>query len=236
MIGPGELDKPLSEREWRELNEFLVSRAAGADSKSSMDVSELHGFLAAIVTGPMIMPSEWLPLVWGGDMEWASPEQAQRMITIVMRAMNDVSAELRAGKDEFEPLLLEDRIDGPPVTIVESWCIGYLRGLALRTDEWRWILDDDKLKAYVLPMLVFGAEDNPAYAKVLEGKDVKEELSAAIGPCAVVMHEKWAERRRDEMRGARVAPKPPVNGPCPCGSGKKYKKCCGSPLRSVPKQ
>ena len=22
----------------------------------------------------------------------------------------------------------------------------------------------------------------------------------------------------------------PVNSPCPCGSGKKYKKCCGNPL------
>jgi uncharacterized protein len=26
----------------------------------------------------------------------------------------------------------------------------------------------------------------------------------------------------------RVAPKPGRNDPCPCGSGKKYKKCCGA--------
>ena len=25
----------------------------------------------------------------------------------------------------------------------------------------------------------------------------------------------------------RVAPKTPRNAPCPCGSGRKYKKCCG---------
>ena len=24
-------------------------------------------------------------------------------------------------------------------------------------------------------------------------------------------------------------PKPPRNAPCSCGSGKKYKKCCGAP-------
>jgi len=28
----------------------------------------------------------------------------------------------------------------------------------------------------------------------------------------------------------RDAPKVGRNEPCPCGSGKKYKKCCGSPL------
>ncbi len=26
---------------------------------------------------------------------------------------------------------------------------------------------------------------------------------------------------------ARAADKPERNSPCPCGSGKKYKKCCG---------
>jgi SEC-C motif-containing protein len=32
------------------------------------------------------------------------------------------------------------------------------------------------------------------------------------------------------MRGAPPAPAPKVgrNDPCPCGSGKKYKKCCGA--------
>ena len=31
----------------------------------------------------------------------------------------------------------------------------------------------------------------------------------------------------DRLAPDRVAPKPGSNAPCPCGSGKKYKKCCG---------
>lgn len=31
-------------------------------------------------------------------------------------------------------------------------------------------------------------------------------------------------KTRKPIRGSF---KPPVNSPCPCGSGKKYKKCCG---------
>jgi len=32
-----------------------------------------------------------------------------------------------------------------------------------------------------------------------------------------------------QKRSGSITPSPPVgrNAPCPCGSGKKYKKCCG---------
>jgi hypothetical protein len=51
-----------------------------------------------------------------------------------------------------------------------------------------------------------------------------------------------ARRLRHEPVRPAVRPAPPPeatvrtvkvgrNAPCPCGSGKKFKKCCGSPLR-----
>ena len=48
----------------------------------------------------------------------------------------------------------------------------------------------------------------------LEGKMPKEVLDGGLFP------EKVATFRRE-------APKVGRNDPCPCGSGKKYKKCCG---------
>ncbi len=41
-----------------------------------------------------------------------------------------------------------------------------------------------------------------------------------------------ARRLREAGRGApvvRVGPRPERNRPCPCGSGEKYKRCCGRP-------
>jgi len=43
-----------------------------------------------------------------------------------------------------------------------------------------------------------------------------------------------------KLMGSRIArpqrPKaPPRNKPCPCGSGRKYKKCCGAPERLRPR-
>ena len=34
--------------------------------------------------------------------------------------------------------------------------------------------------------------------------------------------------RKVRVLEPRVAPKPGRNDPCPCGSGKKFKKCCGA--------
>jgi len=43
-----------------------------------------------------------------------------------------------------------------------------------------------------------------------------------------------APRRPVVQRPVRVAPKVGRNDPCPCGSGKKYKKCCGAPGKEEP--
>ena len=56
-----DLDEPV---DLAVLAAFLASDAA----PTAMQLAELDGFLTGIVTGPeLIMPSEWLPLVWGGD-------------------------------------------------------------------------------------------------------------------------------------------------------------------------
>jgi yecA family protein len=47
------------------LDHFLMSDAA---PDNGMALSDLDGFLTGILVGPdLIMPSEWLPHVWGGE-------------------------------------------------------------------------------------------------------------------------------------------------------------------------
>ena len=75
----------------------------------SMDVSSLDGFLTAILIGPnTLMPSRWLPFVHGETadqpMVWQSPAQAERILSLFMRHMNDVAWILENAPDGFEPL------------------------------------------------------------------------------------------------------------------------------------
>ena len=51
----------------------------------------------------------------------------------------------------------------------------------------------------------------------VERKAVAKETSTGGGD--------GSEKKRPVKAGKKVGP----NDPCPCGSGKKYKKCCGNP-------
>ena len=68
----------------------------------------------------------------------------------------------------------------------------------------------------------------------LEGKDRREvrALQERIAPAARAIHAYWLTRRSpaDDDLGTYVRPQPKVgrNDPCPCGSGRKFKKCCGA--------
>ncbi len=56
---------PLSHEELKELDQFLLY---GVDNDEAMTPDTLDGFLYAIAVGPQtIMPSQWLPKVWGED-------------------------------------------------------------------------------------------------------------------------------------------------------------------------
>ena len=52
----------------QKLDAFLMSDAPGDEA---MLLTTLDGFLTGLVVCPeMIMPSEWMPLVWGGEEPW----------------------------------------------------------------------------------------------------------------------------------------------------------------------
>ena len=55
-------------------------------------------------------------------------------------------------------------------------------------------------------------------------------------PLALVLfREIWNHTPRPDLGWQRqTLPKPERNGPCPCGSGAKYKQCCGMPQSPVP--
>ena len=73
--------------------------ALPADSDAMM-LSELDGYLAGIVVCPdLIMPSEWLPGVWGADARDAAPvftslAEVETLTGHVMQHYNGVTRDL----------------------------------------------------------------------------------------------------------------------------------------------
>ena len=107
-----------------------------------MDISTLDGFLTAIVCGPKtIMPSEWMRWVWDMESGEDAPEfkdqaQAQRILGLLMRHMNDIAQTLHQAPEQYEPLLMENPNGGDPIPILDEWCSGFMKGVQLDSEGW----------------------------------------------------------------------------------------------------
>ena len=123
---------PLNENELEWLDETLAKYATEG---AILDVSELDGLLTAILSAPTdIEPAQWLVAIWGGAdnvPRWANDRERDRFVDLTLQHMSDIAERLESYPDQFEPLFGTREAEGQELTIVEEWCFGYLRGVAL---------------------------------------------------------------------------------------------------------
>jgi len=228
-----DLFTPLSEEEIERLDRFLLDRidenadTAGRDD-GVLGMSDLDGLFAAVVSGPeVIRPSAWLPLVWG-DFEpvWDSEDDFMEIFSLMMRHMNSISFMLMAHPADFEPIFMERKANGRTFTIVDEWCEGYMRGVAVAAEQWD--AGGREMMRLLTPILAFTGATNWKGHEFKE--DEVEALQQTIAPSVREIHAFWLARRNKHGPAAgtvcRSGPRVGRNDPCPCGSGKKYKKCC----------
>lgn len=221
-----DLNVPLSDEELDELDRFLMSDAV---NEEALDISMLDGFLTALAVGPNnLPPSRWLPVVWGGPMTWESEAQAKRMMSLVFRHANDILFTLRSYPDEFEPLLYERDHHGETIPIIDEWCAGFVMGIALDEAAWQPLLESEEGDDVLFPILLYGTE--AGWEQLRDTPSLEErhdEFAAALGERVVAIMDWWLPARKAQSTVRREEPKIGRNDPCPCGSGKKYKHCCG---------
>lgn len=226
--------QPLDEAEMDELDRFLLYRGESETDDTYVEdsdegiltLSELDGFFTAIVSGPqMIVPSRWLPAVWGDEPPvWESPEAFERIFTLLVRHMNGTVSALMSPEHEFEPIFMEHEVEGKRYTLVQEWCMGYMRGVGLAQELWE--KGGDEMLGLMMPIDLF---TNEWGWKILEklSEEEREVMKVEIAPAARAIHSYWLGRRDTGSEPfVRDTPKAGRNDPCPCGSGKKYKVCC----------
>jgi uncharacterized protein len=226
-----QLDQPLSEKEFDELDQFLLGDRSPEDS---MTMDHLHGYLTAIAIGPeTIMPSEWLPRVWGEDGKQApkfkNGKEEERILNLIMRFMNEVLVTFEVAPKEFEPLFVEHEHEGQMLIDAEAWCWGFWEGMELREGSWDEIFDSE-IADLMRPIYLLGADEiQEDELPEVEDPVKAHKLALAIEANLPAIHKFWVPRRKAAVGTIkRDEPKVGRNDDCPCGSGKKYKKCCGA--------
>lgn len=240
MIQPPspDLNAKLSPAELDELDDFLASADV---PESAMDVAALEGYLTAIVIGPQtVMPSRWLPWVW--DMEdgqrdatFANLDQANRIMGLLMRFWNGIARAFMDDPASFEPIFWREAHWG-----AAEWSEGFILGFQFSDEAWSLLAVGQP--TWFTPFLRLGTDDGIGITRRIGDA---ERWMNEIEPSLVKIHAYWKEQRdrqpaglvgddfhlggrKEVVQAVRGGPKIGRNDSCPCGSGKKFKKCCGA--------
>jgi uncharacterized protein len=230
-----DLTNPLTEDELARLGEVLLHRFDDDDEADSgdegiIDVSELDGFLTAMVSVPnTILPSQWFPAVWGDyPPVLESDLELEQVFSWIFRHMNSISSLLMLQAGDFEPMFLVRQVEDREFIVVDEWCEGYMRGVELSQALGASL--DSGADSLLQPIRAFTqAADWPGH-DIPDFADT-EKLQQSIAPNVRALHAYWLERREDVATSPMTpfrhsTPRVGRNDPCPCGSGKKFKKCC----------
>lgn len=231
----------LSDADLDKLDDLLLD----APDDDGMLLPEFDGFCAGLIVSPdMIMPGEWLPLVWGpaGTERFDTLEEVQQAADLIMRHYNAVARSLTPPDGLYSPVFDEDKRTGE--ILWELWICGFERAMRLRVDAWERIaLSGDEEAAACVNMMI-ALYDIAEGQSDLPKKSIREltETAPDLIPDMVVELNRWTKSAtapapfvRPKPANSPLAPdlfsrpgqKVGRNDPCPCGSGKKYKKCCG---------
>jgi uncharacterized protein len=227
--------EPLTETDFDRLSDLLELFG----DKRSMNLEQIDGFLAAVISGPEEIPeSEYLRAIWGDDIVNEDTFAAQpllREFVSLLKRHRDFILQTLQSDEVFTPLMLEDEqgeFRG------NDWAKGFMRGMELRREDWAQLLDDDEYGGSLVPILALAYEDHPdpemrPYKEPMTAER-REKLIVGVATGVMRIFDYFESQRllpALEMRHSdtfrRTSPKVGRNDPCPCGSGKKFKQCCG---------
>ena len=228
--------RPLNEEDINQLDDLLATSSCGDDT---FDVSMLDGFLSAValLNPPLTEESEWYPYIFNAEGTPCEVDEAETVHKLVTQRMQEIRA-FQAQRHFYNPIIfpLEDE-EGNAVTgaeglaALEPWATGFYNALAQYSDR---VTVNDAIEAQLCRIHRFLELDE-------SDEDYEQNLAIRRGIEQAHPVRNLEEGMVEMMQGvieiaklncpnkpiSRSTPKVGRNDPCPCGSGKKYKNCCG---------
>ncbi|MDR0775240.1 MAG: UPF0149 family protein [Azonexus sp.] len=225
----------LTDNDLDRLEELLESDVFSDDT---MRLDEIQAMLCAIVSGPApVMPGVWLQEALGEEgVQKAGDPRVAETLELLMRLNNDIAAALLAD-ETISPVLYPVDESGEEYDYA-AWADSYVFGAGLAGD---WFEQAGKhaedLSELLEPLFLLNGmlkEDvensgerwfSPAEEARLVA-DIQNNLPLIVQ----TLYNFWRNKRDGAIAPIRrEEPKSGRNDPCPCGSGRKFKQCCGHP-------
>lgn len=224
-------DGPLTEDELELMDEQLLQYSSEA---GILGLSELDGFLTALASGPAVVPASiWLSALWGNEGDgapWPGETPLHDLMALLFRHLNDIVDRLTSGGDALRPIFQQAEDEEGEYLVVEDWCYGYLRGVEL--GDWPPLPPEQQ--AHLEALSLFGSEQGQMLAEGMTEEHYHLAVED-IAPAAIALYQyfngtRLAGRPRSAGVASPAAAADPgttdLDRPCPCGSGKPFRKCC----------
>jgi uncharacterized protein len=221
-----------------ELDELLKAHAVPA---GGMTLEQLDGLWSAQrAAGLEVTPFDHLERICGKDKFWESADEARVVMSALMGYWTSIGERLLRKPDPSDPLCyphidLPEEIDKahPPKTpFGRQFALSFLAAIEDFPRSAKLLLMDPEARHWLAPIeaLAEGRSLEKRGARL----DFEERMAliAELPECIAGLGSFWnAAGGAQPHPPARAESLPGRNDPCPCGSGKKYKKCHGAPER-----
>jgi uncharacterized protein len=236
------IDRPTPEA-LAELEVFLASPERAPDTPM---LDELRGFLFTVASAPEMVPfPEVFDFILGElDTAFETAAQADRILGCIAALYNEINEGVLGGAPKLPPdvVFADDPMDNFEPGPLSDWARGFLDGHNWLAESWDLDLPEEieqELGATMMVLSFFASRElAESFAAEAEAEEPRLESLAAtcarLLPDALVSYALTGRTIYEAELGAegsvpvRRPPPPGRNDPCPCGSGKKVKRCCGA--------
>ena len=199
---------------------------AKSEAHNTMRCDEVQGFMMALLSGPdALNPTNWLPEILGKESLFDAKERTE-----IERLVMAMAADMRMKLNEKilpDLWFYEDEAGNPDFY---TWCNAYLYALDIVPTDWFEAVDQEEFEDLFYPIMALGGiyddEENGEVILHLNEKELTQ-LESDLPHVLLDIYWYWQAIINKPKTVRREGEKVGRNDPCPCGSGKKYKACCG---------
>ena len=197
-----------------------------SEAHDTMRCDEVQGFMMALLSGPdALNPTNWLPEILGEESLFDAKERTE-----IERLVMAMAADMRMKLNEKtlpDLWFYEDEAGNPDFY---TWCNAYLYALDIVPTDWFEAVDQEEFEDLFYPIMALGGiyddEENGEVISHLNEKELTQ-LESDLPHVLLDIYWYWQAIINKPQTVRREGEKVGRNDPCPCGSGKKYKACCG---------
>ena len=197
-----------------------------SEAHNTMRCDEVQGFMMALLSGPdALNPTNWLPEILGEESLFDAKERTE-----IERLVMAMAADMRMKLNEKtlpDLWFYEDEAGNPDFY---TWCNAYLYALDIVPTDWFEAADQEEFEDLFYPIIALGGiydeEENGEVILHLNEKELTQ-LESDLPHVLLDIYWYWQAIINKPQTVRREGEKVGRNDPCPCGSGKKYKACCG---------